>query len=61
VNRPRPGRVHQAMRRLAALLFSAAVLVAGCGSDDEQTASPASEGTPTPAQEDKQDRGSYGY
>ncbi|HWM11141.1 MAG TPA: hypothetical protein VNO82_17425 [Solirubrobacteraceae bacterium] len=49
------------MRRLAALLFCTAALVAGCGSDEEQTASPASDSTPTPAQEDKQDRGSYGY
>jgi hypothetical protein len=46
------------MRRLAAVLFCAAALIGGCGSDDEQ---PAAEGTPTPTQEPEQDRGSYGY
>jgi major membrane immunogen (membrane-anchored lipoprotein) len=49
------------MRRLAALLFCSAALLAGCGSDDEQTTSPAADGTPTPEQEQPQDRGSYGY
>jgi major membrane immunogen (membrane-anchored lipoprotein) len=46
------------MRRLATLLLCAAALVAGCGSDDEQSA-PAAEGTPTPTQEQSSDR--YGY
>jgi hypothetical protein len=52
------------IRRLTALLFCAAALAgAGCGTDDEQTASPASDGTATPAQDrdQPQDRGSYGY
>jgi major membrane immunogen (membrane-anchored lipoprotein) len=49
------------MRRLAALLFCAAALLAGCGSDDEQPASPAADGTPSPTREPEQDRGSYGY
>jgi major membrane immunogen (membrane-anchored lipoprotein) len=48
------------MRRLTAVLFCAAALVAGCGSDDEPAA-PAAEGTPTPTQDSKQDRGGYGY
>ncbi len=46
------------MRRIATLLLCAAALLAGCGSDDDE-ATPAAEGTPTPAQE--QDRSGYGY
>jgi major membrane immunogen (membrane-anchored lipoprotein) len=46
------------MRRLAAVLFCAAALIGGCGSDDEPAA-PAAEGTATPTP--TQDRGSYGY
>jgi major membrane immunogen (membrane-anchored lipoprotein) len=48
------------MRRLVAVLFCAAALVGGCGSDDEQAA-PAADSTPTPTQDQSQDRGSYGY
>jgi major membrane immunogen (membrane-anchored lipoprotein) len=46
------------MRRLLALVFCAAALLGGCGSDDDDgQAAPAPTGTPTP----EQDRGSYGY
>jgi hypothetical protein len=46
------------MRRLTALVFVAAALIAGCGSDDEPAA-PAAAPTATPSPDG--DRGSYGY
>ena len=47
------------MRRLATLLLCSAALVGGCSSDDEPAT--GAESTPTPAQEQQQDRGGYSY
>jgi hypothetical protein len=44
------------MRRALALLFTAAVLLAGCGDGGEEDTAPAA--TPTPEQEE---RGGYVY
>ena len=48
------------MRRLATLLLCSAALVGGCSSGDDEPA-PGAESTPTPAQEQQQDRGGYSY
>jgi hypothetical protein len=45
------------MRRLATLLLCTAALVAGCGSDDDEQATPAATATPSA----ESDRGGYGY